>query len=158
GAPPGPPAPAGPGVPLALLGGPLTAADHGLVGAIERAGGCIVLDGTEGGERTRRAPFDRRRLGIDPLGALVEAYFGTIPDVFRRPNDALFAWVRAGVRERKARGVVLLRHVWCDLWHAEVRRFQDQLDVPVLDVDLDGEPAMNRDLVRIQAFLEELRA
>ena len=146
----------GAGIPVAILGGPLAAVDRSLVAAIEKAGGRIVLDATEGGERTRRAPFDRRRLGTDPLGALVESYFGAIPDVFQRPNTALFNWLRARIRERGVRGVVLLRYVWCDLWHAELRRFQEWLEVPVIDVDVNGEAADSRNLVRIQAFLEGL--
>jgi len=146
------------GIPVALVGGPLGTGDLSLIAAIEDAGGRIVLDGTEEGERARRAPFDRRQLRDDPLGTLADAYFGAIPDAFRRPNSMLYAWLKDRIVEREVRGGFLLRYVWCDLWHAEMRRLQEWLEVPLVELDLSGEPIAARNLVRVQAFLEGLRA
>ena len=65
---------------------------------VERAGGRIVLDATEHGQRTLPRPFDPARVAAEPLEELADAYFDGIPDAFRRPNtEALrVAWPRAG--------------------------------------------------------------
>jgi benzoyl-CoA reductase/2-hydroxyglutaryl-CoA dehydratase subunit BcrC/BadD/HgdB len=143
-------------VPIALLGGPLTRDDRELHRLVAEYGGQVVLDGTDEGERAQPARFDRRRLQDDPLGELVSAYFGSIPDVFRRPNSELFTWLKRKVTERGVQGVILARQVWCDQWHAEVQRLRESLDIPLLDLDLDGEPCGARAHTRIQAFMESL--
>jgi benzoyl-CoA reductase/2-hydroxyglutaryl-CoA dehydratase subunit BcrC/BadD/HgdB len=145
------------GIPVALLGGHLTGDDMALHQMVAEAGGMIALDGTEEGERAQPARFDLRRLHDDPLGELVAAYFGAIPDVFRRPNSGLFDWLRGGLAARNVRGVILIRQVWCDKWHAEVQRMRECLPVPLLDVDFHGEPCGGRTRARIQAFLESIR-
>lgn len=144
------------GIPLALVGGPLTATDLKLLEVIERAEGRIVLDATENGARTWPAPFNRQRMQADPIGELARAYFESIPDVFQRPNSRLSAWLGKEIRRSGARCVILLRQVWCDKWHAEVARLREALAVPLLDLDLDGEDMQTRHRLRIQAFLEEL--
>jgi benzoyl-CoA reductase/2-hydroxyglutaryl-CoA dehydratase subunit BcrC/BadD/HgdB len=146
----------GGGIPLALIGGPLSARDGGLVGIIEQAGGVIALDATENGERAWPPPFDRRRLRADPFGELATAYFEGIPDVFQRPNARLHAWLAKATREAGARGVIVLRQVWCDKWHAEVARLRETLALPLLDLDLDGDDLPTRHRLRLQAFLEGL--
>lgn len=145
--------------PIALVGGPLGAHAFCLFDLIAQYRGEVVLDGTETGERTLPRAFDRRRLCQDPLAELADAYFGSIPDVFRRPNSELYRWLRAGIRARRARGVLVVRHVWCDLWHAEVQRMRELLDIPVVDLDLgsDDRDPMERSRTRVQAFLEAVR-
>lgn len=145
------------GKPVAVLGGPLTRLNMTLHDWIAAAGGVIVLDGTEGGERAQPARFDRRRMKDDPFGELVTAYFAGFPDVHLRPNHALFDWLKCETRRRGVRGMILLRQVWCDLWHAEVQRFREWLDLPLLDIDLDDTPCDARTQTRLQAFLESLR-
>lgn len=144
------------GIALALLGGPLVARDLEILEAVTAAGGHVVLDGTENGERVLPAPFHPRRMCRDPLGELVEAYFKSIPDIFQRPNTRLYEWLRREIRAHGARGVVLLRHVWCDKWHAEVQRLKESLAVPLLDVDVDGDSTQVRNRTRVEAFLEGL--
>jgi len=145
-------------VPLALVGGPLRRDDVRLFDAIERAGGLVVLDGTESGARTLPAPFDRRRLRDDPLLELVDAYFGAIPDIFRRPDTALHQWLGRELAASSARGIILWRNVWCDLWAASVGRLRETTGLPVLDLDVSGEDAgFGRTGDRIQAFMEMLR-
>lgn len=145
------------GTPVALLGGPLVRRDRDLLDALADAGGHVVLDGTEYGERVHPAPFRRRRLRLDPLGELTSAYFGHIPDVFQRPNTGFYDWLRRKIPACGARGVILFRYLWCDKWHAEVRRLKDSLDVPLLDLDVDGTHVTARYRTRIQAFMEELK-
>jgi benzoyl-CoA reductase/2-hydroxyglutaryl-CoA dehydratase subunit BcrC/BadD/HgdB len=144
---------------LAIVGGPMTAGDGELLQIIENAGGRIVLDATESGERTLPAPFDADRLQDDPLGELVRAYFDVIPDVFRRPNDLLHTWLRREVAARGVHGVLLRRYVWCDLWHAELPRFVEESSVPVFDWEIADEDAGDeaRTLGRLEAFLEMLQ-
>ena len=74
-----------PAVRLALVGGPLLADDCELYELIERLGGRVVLDGTEAGERTLPV-LSAARVDADPLGAMIEAYYGRLPDAFRSPE------------------------------------------------------------------------
>jgi benzoyl-CoA reductase/2-hydroxyglutaryl-CoA dehydratase subunit BcrC/BadD/HgdB len=146
------------GIPIALVGGPLPPGDLWLFDEIARNGGRIVLDGSDSGERTLPAPFDRRRIGIDPLGVLTDAYWGTIPDMFQRPNRRLYDWLGQALRESGARGLIVRHYVWCDLWHAEVQRLTEWAAMPVLHLDVErGTLSRERTRTRLQAFLEVLR-
>jgi benzoyl-CoA reductase/2-hydroxyglutaryl-CoA dehydratase subunit BcrC/BadD/HgdB len=144
---------------LALVGGPMLREDLAVFEWVEAAGGSVVLDGTETGERGMPAPFDRRRLREDPLVELVEAYFGGIVDAFRRPNDPLHEWIRRECADRRVRGILYRRYVWCDTWLAELARLRERTSLPVLDVEVGNHTADadTRTLSRIQAFLETLR-
>jgi benzoyl-CoA reductase/2-hydroxyglutaryl-CoA dehydratase subunit BcrC/BadD/HgdB len=144
-------------VPLALVGGPILDDDRSLFDIIHQAGGCVVLDATEGGLRGLPAPLDRARLGHDPLDALVEAYFGGIPDAFRRPNDGLYTWLSRELAAREVRGILFWRYVWCDVWHAELHRLRQWSPVPVAEIG-DGEAVSPARLSgRVEAFVETLR-
>ncbi len=144
-------------VPIMLLGGPVIDGSLDLADLVERAGGYVALDATESGERTLPKPFDRRRLNEDPVGELVDAYFGAIPDAFRRPNAMLYQWLRDAIAARGLRGIVLLHYVWCDTWRAEAGRLKAWSPIPVLPLDSDeGESARGRALSRLQAFIEVL--
>ena len=133
--------------------------DYELLTAVEDAGGRFVLDATESGERTLPAPVDTDRLKADPREELVRVYFDCIPDVFQRPNDRLFAWLRRQVAERCVRGVLVRRYVWCDHWHGEMPRLREELSVPVLEWDGTGNDprALANTVGRMEAFLEMLR-
>jgi benzoyl-CoA reductase/2-hydroxyglutaryl-CoA dehydratase subunit BcrC/BadD/HgdB len=145
------------GTPVALVGGPLMNSGARVFDLIEQAGGLVVLDGTENGARTLPAPFDRRRLHDDPMLELVDAYFGTIPDAFRRPDTRLQQWLDRELAASGARGIIVWRYVWCDLWAAEVMRLREATGLPVLDVDISADEAgLARTANRIQAFLEVL--
>ncbi len=146
-------------VALALVGGPLFESDGKLLEVIENAGGRIVLDATEGGERTLPAPLDPDRLQANPFEELVRVYFDAIPDVFRRPNDRLYDWLRPRIVERGVRGVIVRRHVWCDLWHAELPRLRQETSLPLLDLDIaaNDHGALAAVAGRVEAFVEMLR-
>lgn len=150
---------ASPGVPLALAGGPLMQTDLELFDAIQRAGGAVVLDATATGERTLPRSFDRRALLDDPLEELADAYFGSIPDAFRRPNAGLYEWLKGVFEDRGVRGVVLRHYVWCDMWQAETLRLRERGGVPVLALDVaEEDPSLlGRAAGRIRAFVEALR-
>ena len=141
------------GIPIALLGGPLPESGDAIADILRQFGGSVVLDATETGERTWPAAFDRRRLREQPLEELVDAYFGSIPDPFRRPNSALYTWLDWALSERSVRGVVLIHHVWCDIWRGEVTRLRDWLKVPLMDMTMGEDSSMRH---RLQAFMETL--
>jgi benzoyl-CoA reductase/2-hydroxyglutaryl-CoA dehydratase subunit BcrC/BadD/HgdB len=146
-------------IPLAVLGGPLLDSDYGLFDIVEEAGGRVVLDATEGSERTMPRPFDPARLASDPLQELADAYFDGIPDAFRRPNSRLYEWLGRELAVRNVRAIILRRYLWCDLWHAELHRLRQWSKLPVLEIDVgpDDTGAPNRMQGRIEAFLEMLK-
>ena len=143
-------------IPLALVGGPLVERDFDLLDWIEAAGGRIVLNATEGGERTLPREFEADRLRSDPFEELADAYFGAITDVFRRPNDAWCEYIARESVTRGVRGLIFRRYLGCDLWHAELARLKAVSPVPVLDLDAaqSETSALSRTLGRIEAFLE----
>jgi benzoyl-CoA reductase/2-hydroxyglutaryl-CoA dehydratase subunit BcrC/BadD/HgdB len=147
------------GIRLSIIGGPMIRQDFDLFDMIEQAGGRIVLDATETGERGMCAAFDRRRLRDEPLIELANAYFGGINDASRRPNSELYKWLRKKIDSRQVKGIIFRRYVWCDLWHAELQRLKDWTDLPVLDIDTDGnnDNEQLRTANRIRAFLEMLQ-
>jgi benzoyl-CoA reductase/2-hydroxyglutaryl-CoA dehydratase subunit BcrC/BadD/HgdB len=131
--------------------------DEQILQTIADAGGRVVLDGTESGPRTLAAPFDRRRLRDDPLMELVDAYFGAIPDAFRRPDTLLYQWLERELAASAARGIIVWRYIWCDMWAAAGARLRETTGLPVLDLDVSGdEAAIARTAGRIQAFMEVL--
>ena len=146
-------------VPLAIVGGPLMRRDFDIFDIAEQAGGRIVLDATETGERGMCLPFDRRRLRDEPLMELANAYFGGIQDVSRRPNSELYKWLKRRLIDREVHGIIFHRYAWCDMWHAELRRLKDWTDLPVLDIDTagDNETRQHQTANRIRAFLEMLQ-
>jgi benzoyl-CoA reductase/2-hydroxyglutaryl-CoA dehydratase subunit BcrC/BadD/HgdB len=145
-------------IPLALIGGPLRRSDRFLYDVIESAGAYVALDGTETGVRSLAPPFDRARVRIDPMRELIDAYF-RIPDIFRRPNGALFQYLLREIAERSIRAMVLVRFVWCDLWHAEFAHLRERIGLPAVEIDLNcadaGEVARVR--TRIGSLMESLR-
>ena len=144
------------GVPLALVGGPLMVDHLEIFDLVESSGGHVALDGTTSGERTVPAPFDSRVGERDAVSALAQAYFGSIPDAFRRPNDDLYRWLGREIADRDVRGIIFWRYVWCDIWHAELQRITEWSDVPVLEIEADDEPINGHIVSRVQAFLEVL--
>ena len=147
------------GVSLAVVGGPLMKQDFDLFDMIEQSGGRIVLDATETGERGMCTGFDRRRLRDEPLMELADAYFGGMRDASRRPNSELYKWLQRELASRVVQGIIFHRYLWCDIWHAELRRLKDWTNLPVLDIDTAGDNETNgyRTANRIRAFLEMLR-
>ncbi len=144
-------------LPLALVGGELLGEDRAIFDLVEAAGGQIVLDATDFGDRGRPGPFDPHRLALDPLGELVHAYFATIPHAFRRPNTQLYRYLQKELADRKVCGVIFRKYPWCDLWNAELPRMRTCIDIPFLELDTrSGGSDQARMAYRIRAFLEVL--
>jgi hypothetical protein len=176
--------PVGASVPLALMGGPLPRAQWRLLEILERAGGRVVLNATEAGERSlwAAAPAGDRGEAPSSDGAGAEAghiagaseseagralagatglareYLAHCVDVFQRPNTRLYAWLRERLDARGARGLVLWAYVGCDLWRAEAQSLREAFGRPLLLLDAEevasGWPRITG---RIEAFLEALR-
>jgi benzoyl-CoA reductase/2-hydroxyglutaryl-CoA dehydratase subunit BcrC/BadD/HgdB len=93
---------------------------------------------------------------------MAEATLDGIPDARQRPNSPFYRWLRERLDERGARGIVLYRHPWCDLWHAELARLRDWSRLPVLDLEASSDGRNDgridaRARGRIDALIEMLR-
>ncbi len=145
-------------IPLALVGGPLPRSQWWLLDALEDAGGRVVLNATETGERGLMPPFELASNAVDPLDAFASFSVGNCVDVFLRPNTRLYSWLDVRLKERGVRGIVLWHYVSCDLWRAEATRLRDTFGVPLLALDADerGMPSA-REVGRVQAFMEAMR-
>lgn len=174
------------GAGLALIGGPMLDVHFDLFDLVERFGGRIVLTAVEGGELTapdfsavprssaqqrampqhpcpdhgpppRGGPWHRdTRASCDPLAELARAYHQTVPHPSRRPNTLLHQRLRHAIEAAGPRGILFLRYLWCDLWHAELARVREWAAVPVLDVDVGDRDAGANLASRVQAFIETL--
>jgi benzoyl-CoA reductase/2-hydroxyglutaryl-CoA dehydratase subunit BcrC/BadD/HgdB len=153
---PTPPAPGS--IPLAIVGGPLTASQWSLLDLIEAAGARIVLNATESGERSLLPPFRLEGFNDDPIGAVARGYFENCVDVFQRPNTRLYAWLGERLTARGVRGIVLWAHTGCDLWRAEAQTLRETFRLPVLLLEADAVPGGSpRETGRIQAFVETFK-
>jgi benzoyl-CoA reductase/2-hydroxyglutaryl-CoA dehydratase subunit BcrC/BadD/HgdB len=146
---------------IALVGGPLRVGDEWIVGMLASRGACLALDATETGQRTLPSPFERTRLDVDPVGELVRAYFDAIPDAFRRPLSMLHQYLSAALDRHAIQAIVLIRGIWCDLWHAQLPWLR-QCGRPVAEVDLGGSASgaacdAARIRTRIEALLEAIQ-
>jgi benzoyl-CoA reductase/2-hydroxyglutaryl-CoA dehydratase subunit BcrC/BadD/HgdB len=142
---------------LALVGGPLFENERKeLVNGLGKLDARLVLDASEFGERTLAAAFDPNALDSNPFEELVRAYFDVIPDAFRRPDTMLHDWLMQRFRERNVQGVLIRRHVFCDLWNGAASRIRERSGLPTLDLHVgQGEDAAaSRTWGRIEAFLE----
>jgi benzoyl-CoA reductase/2-hydroxyglutaryl-CoA dehydratase subunit BcrC/BadD/HgdB len=145
-------------IPLAIVGGPLTASQWGLLDLIEAAGGRIVLNATESGERSLLPPFRLEGFSDDPSGALARGYIENCVDVFQRPNTRLYSWLGERLTARGVRGIVLWVHTGCDLWRAEAQTLRETFRLPVLLLEADAVPGGSpREANRIQAFVETFK-
>jgi hypothetical protein len=151
------------GVPLALVGGPMCASQWEVLDRIEGAGGCVVLNAVEPGERcllptfpaAARAP-GRSLEGL--LDILCDHYFDHVVDVFQRPNSRLYAWLQRRLAATCPRGIILWVHVGCDLWRVEAASLRESFAMPVLVLDAPEVGGNSlRDQNRIGAFVESLR-
>jgi benzoyl-CoA reductase/2-hydroxyglutaryl-CoA dehydratase subunit BcrC/BadD/HgdB len=157
-------APRADSISLAVVGGPLPPWQGHVLDAIESAGGRVVLNATEAGERSLGPAFrpdqghtaDRTLPGLHQL--LTRSCLDNCVDVFQRPNTRLFLWLKERLAARQVRGIVLWHFVGCDLWRAEAQPLREAFGLPVLLLDANeaAGDALRRS-GRIQAFLESLR-
>lgn len=146
------------GIPVALIGGPLLPSQWSLFDDVESAGGRVILNATEPGERCLPPPCPIPPPEQPPLLALADHYFDHAIDAFHRPNTRLYHWLGPRLRERHVRGLVLWVHVGCDLWRAEAASLRDAFQLPllILDPHLENTGGL-RDTNRLAAFIESLQ-
>jgi benzoyl-CoA reductase/2-hydroxyglutaryl-CoA dehydratase subunit BcrC/BadD/HgdB len=146
-----------PGVPILLLGSPLTREGLVVLDLVEQAGGRVTVNATENGPAIVPGSFHVLQRRASLLDQLVRAYYRHIPHPFSRPNDRLYEWLADALKTSQARGILFIRYVWCDLWHAELARLKERCGVPVVDVDLTaGDDTVARLAGRVQALMEML--
>jgi benzoyl-CoA reductase/2-hydroxyglutaryl-CoA dehydratase subunit BcrC/BadD/HgdB len=148
-----------PGVPLAIVGGPLLLEHLEIFNIVAECGGQIVLDATETGVRGICRRFDKQSLNKDALTELANAYFDTIPDASNRSNDRLYRWLREQFDINEVQGVIFHSYLWCDIWRAELARMKQWAPVPLLDINISGYAGAVSAAARhrIEAFLEMLK-
>jgi hypothetical protein len=105
-----------PGIPIAMVGGPLCASQWDVFDMIEAMGGCVVLNAVEPGERCLLPTFPTaaraRGQSIEGLlSILCDHYFDHMVDVFHRPNSRLYTWLQNRLAVTGARGIILWVHV-----------------------------------------------
>ncbi len=145
-------------IPLALVGGPFLARHWKWLDKVEAAGGRIVLNATETGERSLLPEFDFGAGANHPFDVLVRGCCDNLVDVFQRPNTRLYSWLKPRLASRQVRGIVLWHFTGCDLWRAEAQTMRETFGLPVLPLEAGGEPgAAPRELDRVQAFVEMLK-
>ena len=145
-------------VPLAVVGGPLMEEHTELYRVIERNGGSVALNGSEGAERNHVTLGGADEFVHDPLEMLTASYFDSIGDAFRRPDSGLAAWLLPRIEQRNIRGVVFHAYTWCDLWRAQYVSLAEAVRLPSLFLELGGEDRLSAGTItRIEAFLESLR-
>jgi hypothetical protein len=151
------------GVPLAILGGPMSPQHWPVLQHLEKRGGRIVLNAVEPGERHLgwSTPPETQAVEAPPLStqlaALSRCWSSQCVEVYQRPNDRLYAWLRDRLRERGVRGILLWSYVWCDLWRAEAQTLRETFNLPVLPLDAEDSAAGQlRCSGRLDAFLEAL--
>jgi len=145
-------------VPVALMGGPLLPSQWPLFDAIESAGGRVVLNASEPGERNLLPPMPNLTPNQNLLPALADHYFDHCLDVFQRPNSRLYEWLSARLTQRGVRGIVLWVHVGCDLWRAEAASLRDAFGLPLLVLESrDVRAGTLREQNRLAAFIESLQ-
>ena len=146
------------GVRLALVGGPMRQRDFRIFDIIKQTGAEVVLDATEFGQRGMPGAFNQTALEQDPLAELARAYFDAIPDAFRRPDTLLHEYLRREFSGRRVQGIILVRYLWCDLWHAQLPRLKHDTSLPVVELDLTGQESdLQRMRSRIESLVEILR-
>jgi len=145
-------------IPIALTGGPLLHDHFVLYDCLEEAGGTVYVDASENGELLLPVAYDRRAVRDNPFMEMAFVFFGSIPGVFKRPNSRLYEYLDTKIHEGSIKGILLVRYVWCDLWHAEVQRMREWTKLPILDIELNDEtPGIDeRTITRIQAFIETI--
>ena len=134
----------------------MTADELPVLDMIENCGGQVVLNATESGQRVLPDTFEIHRTQAAPLAELTRAYFGSMGEIFRRPDSMLMEYLGREIARCRPKGIVLVRQVWCDLWHAECARLREWSGLNVLRIDA-GSGASASTATRVQSFLEMLQ-
>ncbi len=143
-------------VPLAVIGGPLPSSQWPVLDLVEQAGGSVVLNATDDGERGLNV--GNWEGDFSDLPSFASAHLARCVDVWQRPNSRLYAWLQERLGPRGVRGIVLWYYPGCDLWRGEAQSLREAFKLPVLAVEGgDLQSLAPRIQGRIEALLESLR-
>lgn len=141
---------------IAITGGPVCKSIYDqLQGLLSQSQAQLALDLCENviaaqWTRTDNASPD------ETLTHLAQAYFA-LPAIWKRPNHSFHHELAGQAAVCEIDGIILFRHVFCDLWHSAAYDIKKSLPQAVLEIDLDGQANLSESAVsRIQAFLEVL--
>lgn len=152
------------GAPRIVLTGSILSSPR-LLQMVREAGGTVVGDDLCSGERglgpAPGAPDGEKEARAGPWEALAEQYLAMPPCPCRHPSVAeRVAHLMDLVATRRAEGVILLREKFCEPHRWEDHAVGAQLrrrGIAVLELETEaGDVAGERDLTRLQAFLETL--
>jgi len=147
------------GVPVALIGGPLLPSQWGIFDVIESAGGRVVLNATEPGERCLVPQLTLSTDNSDLQAVLADHYLDHCVDVFQRPNTRLYDWLAVRIAQRGVRAILLWVNLHCDLWRAEAQTLRNRFGLPVVMLEAHDIPAnLNRVTTRLAALIETVRS
>ncbi|MCE5185149.1 MAG: 2-hydroxyacyl-CoA dehydratase family protein [Planctomycetaceae bacterium] len=141
---------------IAITGGPLNSMIYKSIERLLSEGAAgVVFDATEGALTPELVGIDAAGEN-DPLEAIARIYF-ELPAIWRRPNNSYYQWMAQACNAAGADAIILVRHVFCDLWHGQGPELSKRLSVPVLELNVDGQGELPVAAVsRIEAFLEAL--
>jgi benzoyl-CoA reductase/2-hydroxyglutaryl-CoA dehydratase subunit BcrC/BadD/HgdB len=143
-----------PARPRLMVGGSLLAeGDHWLLELVEQKAD-IVADFLCTGSRSFA---EDATVTPDPMQGLAEFYYSRVPCMQRRPNDALYDYVRRLAGTRRVDGILYKTLLYCDPWNFEARRLKTTLGLPLLHLDTDYSKEHREQVrTRVEAFLEML--
>jgi benzoyl-CoA reductase/2-hydroxyglutaryl-CoA dehydratase subunit BcrC/BadD/HgdB len=142
---------------IAFTGGPVPASIHtAVIDLLRASNGNVHLDAAEDTLIYRYLKFRPDQIHQDPFSELATAYF-QLPAIWKRPNDLFYDWFSQETHKRNIEGIIVFRHLFCDMWHSQVFELKHRFEIPILDINLDGTPCLSAWAVsRIQSFMEML--
>ena len=143
---------------IAFTGGPLSQSIRNDVNDIINGyNGCVYFDATEDQLSRSCIKFNPESIQQDTLSELTRAYF-MLPAIWKRPNTSFIDYFCNQSRQRSIDGVIIFRHVFCDMWSSQLFEFKRRLSVPVIDINLEDSACLAESAVsRIHSFMEILR-
>ncbi len=133
---------------------------QGVPSLLRSAGAEVVWDDLASGMRYRSQEVVSGQ-GQSPLDALVESLLGPQPCSLRKTAEAKVNEILAAVSQYRARGVVLLVPKFCDPFLFDVTPLSGMLrqkGIPSLALETSGQGSSGQLKVRVEAFVEMLRA
>lgn len=142
---------------IAIAGGPVSEPIRNeLRNILSESEAAIALDTCEDTQTANWQANMKNPSSRNAVTNIAKAYF-KLPAIWKRPNHAFHRDLSATLSECNIDGIILFRHIFCDLWHSAAYELKACQPKPVLEVDLDGKSALSESAVsRIQAFLEML--
>jgi benzoyl-CoA reductase/2-hydroxyglutaryl-CoA dehydratase subunit BcrC/BadD/HgdB len=142
--------------PVCLLGSHLPVPFVEFNRALNAAGGYVIINGLEYGPSC--SPRLATPAGNPSAEALLldlaEAYFSSIRDIFRRPNNDFYRWLSTAIKKDVPQGILVVRNSWCDQWTVETVRLREWSELPVLELEFTTSDLSLSALSRMQAFIE----